>query len=76
MGPATDKHQAPFHRLKLYVRTIIESEEIWFSCLVHIKRSLAEPEVEIINSGTEGYLQYTLSGSRFNRDAVPLRSLL
>ena len=25
MGPATDKHQAPTHRLKLYVRAVIES---------------------------------------------------
>ena len=25
-GPATDKHQAPTHRLKLYVRAVIESE--------------------------------------------------
>ena len=24
MGPATDKHQAPTHRLKLYVRAVIE----------------------------------------------------
>ena len=26
MGSATDKHQAPTHRLKLYVRAVIESE--------------------------------------------------
>ena len=26
MGPATDKHQAPTHQLKLYVRAVIESE--------------------------------------------------
>ena len=26
MGPATDKHQAPTHRLKLHVRAVIESE--------------------------------------------------
>ena len=26
VGPATDKHQAPTHRLKLYVRVVIESE--------------------------------------------------
>ena len=26
VGPATDKHQAPTHGLKLYVRAIIESE--------------------------------------------------
>ena len=26
MGPATDKHQAPTHRFKLYVRAVIESE--------------------------------------------------
>ena len=26
VGPATDKHQAPTHRLKLYVRAVIESE--------------------------------------------------
>ena len=25
MGPATDKHQAPIHRFKLYVRANIES---------------------------------------------------
>ena len=40
------------------------------------ERSLAIPEVEITMSGIEGYLQFTLSGSRFNRDAVPLKSLL
>ena len=33
------------------------------------------PEVEISMSGIEEYLQFTLSGNRFNRDAVPLRSL-
>ena len=26
VGPATDKHQAQTHRLKLYVRAVIESE--------------------------------------------------
>ena len=26
MGPATDKHQAPIHRLKFYVRAVIESK--------------------------------------------------
>ena len=26
VGPATDKHQAPTHRLKLYVKAVIESE--------------------------------------------------
>ena len=26
MGPATDKHQAPTHRLKLYVRAVIEAQ--------------------------------------------------
>ena len=26
VGPANDKHQAPTHRLKLYVRAVIESE--------------------------------------------------
>ena len=26
VGPATDKHQAPTHRLKLYVRAVKESE--------------------------------------------------
>ena len=26
VGPATDKHQAPTHGLKLYVRAVIESE--------------------------------------------------
>ena len=40
------------------------------------ERSLAIPKVEISMSGIEGYLQFTLSGNRFNRDAVPLRSLL
>ena len=28
MGPATDKHQAPTHRLKLYSKAIIESEAL------------------------------------------------
>ena len=40
------------------------------------ERSLAMPEVEISMSGIEGYLQFSLSGYRFNKDAVPLRSLL
>ena len=40
------------------------------------ERSLAMPEAEISMSGIEGYLQFTFSGSRFDRDAVPLRSLL
>ena len=26
MGPATDKHQAPTHQLKLYVKAVIEFE--------------------------------------------------
>ena len=26
VGPATAKHQAPTHRLKLYVRAVFESE--------------------------------------------------
>ena len=26
MGPATDKHQAPNHRLRLYVGAVIESD--------------------------------------------------
>ena len=26
VGPATDKHQSPTHRIKLYVRAVIESE--------------------------------------------------
>ena len=26
VGPATDKHQAPTHQLKLYVRAVIETE--------------------------------------------------
>ena len=26
VGPATDKHQAPTNRLKLYVKAVIESE--------------------------------------------------
>ena len=34
------------------------------------------PEVEISMSGIDGYLQFTLSRSRFIRDVVPLRSLL
>ena len=28
MGPATDKHQAPTHRLKLYARAVVESEAL------------------------------------------------
>ena len=40
------------------------------------ERSLATPEVEISMSGMERYLQFILLGSRFIRDAVPLRSLL
>ena len=38
MGPATDKHQAPTHRLKLFVRAVIESEAcgsfMFLFCLV------------------------------------------
>ena len=44
--------------------------------IFRFERSLAMPGVEISMSGIKGYLQFTLSGSRFNRDAVPLRSLL
>ena len=36
VGPATDKHQAPSHRLKLYVRPIIESEA--WPTVVQLKR--------------------------------------
>ena len=34
--PATDKHQAPNHRLKLYVRAVIESEAL--STVKQLKR--------------------------------------
>ena len=40
------------------------------------EKSLAGPEVEISMSGIGTYLQFTLSSSRFNRDGVPLQSLL
>ena len=33
MGPATDKHQAPTHRLKLYVRAVIESSHLSYMFL-------------------------------------------
>ena len=36
VGPATAKHQAPTHRLKLYVRAAIESEAL--PTIVHLKR--------------------------------------
>ena len=36
MDPATDKHQAPTHRLKLYVRAVIESEA--WPTVVQLKR--------------------------------------
>ena len=36
VGPATDKHQAPTHRLKLYVRAVIESEA--WPTVVQLKR--------------------------------------
>ena len=44
MGPATDKHKAPTHQLKLYVRAVIESEA-WptagqKSLLIKAKKSL------------------------------------
>ena len=34
VGPATDKHQAQTHRLKFYVRAVIESEA-WPTVLQH-----------------------------------------
>ena len=37
MGPITDKHQAPTHRLKLYVRAVIESEA--WPTIVQLKRN-------------------------------------
>ena len=36
VGPATDKHQASTHRLKLYVRAVIESEA--WTTVVQLKR--------------------------------------
>ena len=36
VGPATDKHQAPTHQLKLYVRAVIESEA--WATVVQLKR--------------------------------------
>ena len=36
VGPATDKHQAPTHQLKLYVRAVIESEA--WPTVVQLKR--------------------------------------
>ena len=36
VGQATDKHQAPAHQLKLYIRVIIESEA--WPTVVHLKR--------------------------------------
>ena len=36
VGPATDKHQAPTHLLKLYVRAVIESEA--WPTVVQLKR--------------------------------------
>ena len=36
VGPATDKHQSPTHRLKLYVRAVIESEA--WTTVVQLKR--------------------------------------
>ena len=36
VGPATDKNQTPTHRLKLYVRAVIESEA--WPTVVQLKR--------------------------------------
>ena len=36
VGPATDKHQAPTHKLKLYIRAVIESEA--WPTVVQLKR--------------------------------------
>ena len=36
VGPATAKHQAPMHRLKLYVRAVIEPEA--WPTMVQLKR--------------------------------------
>ena len=36
VGPATAKHQAPTHQLKLYVKTVIESEA--WPTVVQLKR--------------------------------------
>ena len=41
MGPATDKHQAPTHRLKLYVIAVIESEDTQIE--LHI-----DPNVQLV----------------------------
>ena len=43
MGPATDKHQAPTHRLKFYIRAVIECE----ACL---KRPLKKDQKLAFNS--------------------------
>ena len=37
VGPATDKHQTSTHRLKLYVRAVIESEA--WPTIVQLKRN-------------------------------------
>ena len=36
MGPATDKHQAPTHQLKIYVSAVLESEA--WPTVVQLKR--------------------------------------
>ena len=36
VGPATDKHQAPTHQLKLYARAVIES--VAWPTVVQLKR--------------------------------------
>ena len=36
VGPATDKHQAPTHRSKLYIRAVIQSET--WPTVVQLKR--------------------------------------
>ena len=52
MGPATDKHQAPTHQLKLYVRAVIESEA-WPTVMQLKRKPGGNKSVQIMSVGPE-----------------------
>ena len=45
MGPATDKHQTPTHRLKLYVRAFIESEAAFLDLHLSISNDIVSTKI-------------------------------
>ena len=45
MGQATDKHQAPTHRLKLYVRAVIESDASFLDLHLSISNDIVSTKI-------------------------------